>query len=87
MNKLKEEGKVKTVSVDSFEQNNLVLVDEGHRGLSGDERERRVDDGPSLVEYEPGVGADISQRFRDLSGSTAEGLLIATERPACAHVS
>ncbi|ADM68667.1 hypothetical protein GMA19_00819 [Paenibacillus polymyxa E681] len=36
MNKLKEEGKVKTVSIDSFEQNNLVLVDEGHRGLSGD---------------------------------------------------
>jgi len=36
MNKLKEEGKIKTVSVDSFEQNNLVLVDEGHRGLSGD---------------------------------------------------
>jgi len=35
MNKLKEEGKVKTVSVDSFEQNNLVLIDEGHRGLSG----------------------------------------------------
>lgn len=30
------QGKVKTVSVDSFEQNNLVLVDEGHRGLSGD---------------------------------------------------
>lgn len=36
MNKLKEEGKVKTVSVDSFEQNNLVLVDEGHKGLKGD---------------------------------------------------
>lgn len=36
MNKLKEEGRVKTVSVDSFEQNNLVLIDEGHRGLSGD---------------------------------------------------
>jgi hypothetical protein len=36
MNKLKEEGKVKTVSIDSFEQNNLVLVDEGHRGMSGD---------------------------------------------------
>ena len=34
INKLKEEGKVKTVSVDSFEQNNLVLVDEGRRGLS-----------------------------------------------------
>ena len=36
MNKLKEEGKVRTVSIDSFEQNNLVLVDEGHRGLTGD---------------------------------------------------
>ncbi len=36
INKLEEEGKVKTVSVDSFEQNNLVLVDEGHKGLSGE---------------------------------------------------
>lgn len=36
INKLEEEGKVKTVSVDSFEQNNLVLVDEGHKGLTGD---------------------------------------------------
>lgn len=36
MNKLKEEGKVKTVSVESFEENNLVMVDESHRGLSGD---------------------------------------------------
>ncbi len=36
MNKLKEEGKIKTVSIDSFEQNNLVLVDEAHRGLNGD---------------------------------------------------
>ena len=34
MNKLKEEGKVKTVSVDSFERNNLVLVDEAHRGMT-----------------------------------------------------
>ena len=36
MNKLKEEGKVKTVSINSFEQNNLVLIDEAHRGLAGD---------------------------------------------------
>jgi len=35
INKLKDDSKVKTVAVDSFEQNNLVLVDEGHRGLSG----------------------------------------------------
>lgn len=32
--KLKEEGSKKTVSVESFEGNNLVLVDEGHRGAS-----------------------------------------------------
>jgi len=36
MNKLKEDGKIKTVSIDSFEQNNLVLIDESHRGLAGD---------------------------------------------------
>ena len=37
MNKLKEEGKQKTVSVDSFEKDNLVLVDEAHRGLTSGE--------------------------------------------------
>jgi len=37
IHKLKEEGKEKTVSVDAFESNNLVLVDEGHRGAGGDE--------------------------------------------------
>ena len=35
----------KTVAVDAFEGNNLVLVDEGHRGASGGE-EGRVDEGP-----------------------------------------
>ncbi|MBV9216217.1 MAG: DEAD/DEAH box helicase family protein, partial [Acidobacteria bacterium] len=33
--KLKEEMGDKTVAVDAFEGNNLVLVDEGHRGASG----------------------------------------------------
>ncbi len=37
IHKLKEEGKEKTVSVDAFESNNLVLVDEGHRGAGGEE--------------------------------------------------
>lgn len=37
IHKLAEESKEKTVSVDSFENNNLVLVDEGHRGAGGDE--------------------------------------------------
>ena len=35
INKLKETSGVKTTAVDSFEGNNLVLVDEGHRGTSG----------------------------------------------------
>lgn len=52
INKLEEQGKVKTVSVDSFEQNNLVLVDEGHKGLSGnvwyDFRSRLSEDGFSF---------------------------------------
>jgi hypothetical protein len=33
--KLREEMGAKTVAVDAFEGNNLVLVDEGHRGSSG----------------------------------------------------
>ena len=37
IHKLKEQGKEKTVSVDAFEDNNLVLVDEGHRGAGGEE--------------------------------------------------
>ena len=52
MNKFREDGRVKTVSVDSFEQNNLVLADEGHRGLSGniwyDYRARLARDGFSF---------------------------------------
>ena len=34
--KLGEENGDKTVAVDSFEENNLVFIDEGHRGSSGD---------------------------------------------------
>ena len=36
INKLKEDMGQKTVAVDAFESNNLLLVDEGHRGSSGD---------------------------------------------------
>ncbi|MEI7676197.1 MAG: DEAD/DEAH box helicase family protein [Bacteroidales bacterium] len=38
--KLSEESKDKTVAVDSFETQNLVLVDEGHGGMSGDQWKR-----------------------------------------------
>lgn len=37
IHKLRETSGEKTVAVDTFEGNNLVLVDEGHRGSSGDE--------------------------------------------------
>lgn len=37
ISKLTEESKDKTVAVDSFETENLVLIDEGHGGMSGDQ--------------------------------------------------
>ena len=37
IHKLKETSGEKTVAIDAFEGNNLVLVDEGHRGASGAE--------------------------------------------------
>ena len=37
IHKLKDEMGEKTIAMDSFEGNNLVLVDEGHRGASGGE--------------------------------------------------
>jgi superfamily II DNA or RNA helicase len=37
IHKLQEKAKEKTVAVESFEGDNLVLVDEGHRGTSGEE--------------------------------------------------
>ncbi len=43
VHKLKDESKEKTIAVDSFEGNNLVLVDEGHRGMSGKEWKSKRD--------------------------------------------
>jgi hypothetical protein len=43
IHKLAEEGKQKTVAVDAFEGDNLVLVDEGHRGSSGEDRKAKRD--------------------------------------------
>jgi hypothetical protein len=37
IHKLAEEGKQKTISVEAFESSNLVLIDEGHRGVSSGE--------------------------------------------------
>ncbi|MDP9315664.1 MAG: DEAD/DEAH box helicase family protein [Chloroflexota bacterium] len=43
INKLKDDMGVKTVAIDAFEGNNLVLVDEGHRGSSGEEWKSKRD--------------------------------------------
>lgn len=43
IHKLKDEAKEKTVAVESFERNNLVLVDEGHRGSSGKDWKQKRD--------------------------------------------
>ncbi|MDR4507884.1 MAG: DEAD/DEAH box helicase family protein [Candidatus Brocadiaceae bacterium] len=59
VHKLKEESGEKTVGVDCFEGNNLVLVDEGHRGAGGEEwmdkRNRLCEDGFSF-EYSATFG-------------------------------
>lgn len=43
IHKLKDKAKEKTVAVESFERNNLVLVDEGHRGSSGKDWKQKRD--------------------------------------------
>lgn len=62
VHKLREEMGNKTVAIDAFESNNLVLVDEGHRGASGKElgtwmaaRRRLCEDGFSF-EYSATFG-------------------------------
>ena len=74
INKLEEQGKVKTVSVDEFESNNLVLVDEGHKGLSGevwyDFRTRLSSDGFSF-EY----SATFKQALKAGKSKDAAGLI------------
>ncbi|MBF0541330.1 MAG: DEAD/DEAH box helicase family protein [Nitrospirae bacterium] len=59
IHKIKDEKGQKTVSVDAFEGNNLVLVDEGHRGSSGiewkDKRDKLCSNGFSF-EYSATFG-------------------------------
>lgn len=44
ISKLAEEDGEKTVAAGHFEQNNLVLIDEGHRGISGNAWKKRRDE-------------------------------------------
>ena len=77
INKLDEVGKDKTVSVDSFERNNLLMVDEGHRGLSSggkvwlDYRKRLAEDGFTF-EY----SATFKQALNVNATSATEKMLV-----------
>lgn len=63
IHKLDEEAGEKTVNVDAFEGNNLVFVDEGHKGSGGevwmDQRSRVVSDG-FVFEYSATFGQAIN---------------------------
>lgn len=71
--KLKEEMGDKTVAIEAFEGNNLVLVDEGHRGAGGDVwkgmRDRLSEQGFSF-EY----SATFGQVVRAATGQTQKRL-------------
>jgi hypothetical protein len=73
IHKLEETSGAKTVAVDSFEGNNLVLVDEGHRGSGGeswkDKRNRLCENGFSF-EY----SATFGQAVHALSGAKQKAL-------------
>lgn len=66
--KLSETDGDRTVAVDSFENNNLVLVDEGHRGSSGDTwktmRDRLSTEGFAF-EYSATFGQAVSSQSND----------------------
>ena len=74
ISKLSEESGDKTVAVDSFETNNIVLIDEGHRGAGGDEWKQRRDalsENGFAFEYSATFGQAISAA----SGSKKDDLL------------
>lgn len=68
IHKLSASGGEKTVAIDAFEGNNLVLVDEGHRGASGEDwktkRDRLCADGFSF-EYSATFGQAIKASGKD----------------------
>ncbi len=77
ISKLREEMGEKTVAVDAFEGNNLVLIDEGHRGASGETwmgfRNRLCENGFSF-EYSATFGQAMKGR-KDLEQVYARNIL------------
>ena len=74
INKLADADGDKTVAIDSFEGNNLVLVDEGHRGSGGEVwkgyRNKLTQEGFSF-EY----SATFGQAIAALTGKDRQALL------------
>ncbi|WP_392401159.1 DEAD/DEAH box helicase family protein [Bacillus cereus] len=65
IHKLKDEMGEKTVAIEAFEGNNLVLVDEGHRGASGEDWKKKRDQLSSngfAFEYSATFGQAVSKK-------------------------
>ncbi|MCM8537162.1 MAG: DEAD/DEAH box helicase family protein [Lentisphaeraceae bacterium] len=63
INKLADQDGDKTIAVEAFEGNNLILIDEGHRGMSGEEWLRRREilcEGGFSFEYSATFGQAVS---------------------------
>ncbi len=63
ISKLAAEHGEKTVAVDAFETNNLVLIDEGHRGVAGDQwkvRRDKLSESGFAFEYSATFGQAVS---------------------------
>lgn len=65
IHKLKDEMGEKTVAIEAFEGNNLVLVDEGHRGASGEDWKKKRDQlslNGFAFEYSATFGQAVSKK-------------------------
>jgi Type III restriction enzyme, res subunit len=74
--RLREEMGDKTIAIDAFEGNNLVLVDEGHRGASGGEEGAWMRSRDALCEK--GFSFEYSATF----GQAVKGSKVLTDRYA-----
>ena len=73
IHKLRDEKGEKTVAVDAFEGNNLVLVDEGHRGTSGAETGAWMQKRSQLCEH--GFSFEYSATFGQAMKASGNRLL------------
>lgn len=77
IHKLKDEMGDKTIAVGAFEGNNLVLVDEGHRGSSGEEwksKREQLSENGFAFEYSATFGQAVTKK-KDLFDEYAKCIL------------